>query len=592
MGYNIRLIDDVIDYFDQSQKEGLLFSADFQKAFDSLDWNFIFKTLDFFNFGPSFKQWIKTLYTLPVAKVKNNGHLSDEFSIQRGIRQGCPVSALLFILSIEIFGLRIRQELQLKGFNFGFPSKPIKIVQYADDCILLLNNRDELCTAISILDDFGIITGLKLNLSKCEGMWLGRNKCWQKNCKLFGIRWPNQLRCLGVYLGYSKEENIQMNWTSKIDKVQSILDSWSKRDLSLFGKIQVIKTFALSQFVLPATVLVVTPGIIKQIETMLYRFLWNGKPHKVKHLKVIRDVKHGGLNMVDVRSAFMSFKASWVQRFLRCEPSIHGWAQLAHSYLKPFLDCNAELIFNFDDTVYFPNIHYVSSFYKDVFSCYNKAFVKNRDDFISCITDEYLWGSKFFVKYEQGKNMVLFLRNWIRSGVNKVRDLCFVDEKSDVDRMHDKIVHKGNIYTEILTVRKALLPYQEYLKHGDRFAFVHESHDFNPKRSKDFYIQFRNMLTKDVPIASNYLCNYCTFDDLTFIFRTKVVEEKEMKLREFNFKLLHGILPCNTNLKRWKLRTTDNCDVCQESQSIEHLLWKCDYVKPLWSIVEKVCDLK
>ena len=142
MGYNIRLIDDIIDYFDQSQKEGLLISADFQKAFDRWDWNFMFKTLDFSKFGPSFKQWIKTLFTIPVAKVKNNGHLSNEFSIQRGIRQECPVSGLLFILSIEIFGLRIRQELHLKGFNFGFPSKPITIVQYADDCILLLNNRD------------------------------------------------------------------------------------------------------------------------------------------------------------------------------------------------------------------------------------------------------------------------------------------------------------------------------------------------------------------------------------------------------------------------------------------------------------------
>ena len=107
---------------------------------------------------------------------------------------------------------------------------------------------------------------------------------------------------------------------------------------------------------------------------MLYRFLWRGKPDKLKRLKVIRDVKHVGLNMVDVISAFMSFKASWVRRFLKCEPNIHCWAQLAHSYLKPYLGCNAELIFNFDDTVYFPNIHYISSFYKDVFSSDNKAF--------------------------------------------------------------------------------------------------------------------------------------------------------------------------------------------------------------------------
>ena len=62
--------------------------------------------------------------------------------------------------------------------------------------------------------------------------------------------------------------------------------------------------------------------------------------------------------------------------------------------------------------------------------------------------------------------MVLGLRNWIRSGVNKLRDLCFVDGKLDMDSMYDIIVHKGNIYTEILTVREALLPYQEYLRGG------------------------------------------------------------------------------------------------------------------------------
>ena len=206
MGYNIRLIDDVVDYFDRFQKKGILFMADFQKAFDSLDWGFMFKTLDFFKFGPSFKRWIRTLYTLPVGRIKNNGYLSDVFSISRGIRQGCPVSALLFILAIELFGLRIRQEIDLRGFDFGFPEKTLKMVQYADDCILLLNNVDEMCTVISILDYFGNVSGLQLNLSKCEGLWLGQNKCRQKNCTLFGIRWPDQIRCLGIYIGYSTDK--------------------------------------------------------------------------------------------------------------------------------------------------------------------------------------------------------------------------------------------------------------------------------------------------------------------------------------------------------------------------------------------------
>ena len=88
MRYNIRLTEVVIDNFDKLQMNGVMFFADFQKAFDSLDWNFRFSTLDFFNFGPSFKDWIRTLYASPVGKVKNNGYMSDEFSISRGIRQG------------------------------------------------------------------------------------------------------------------------------------------------------------------------------------------------------------------------------------------------------------------------------------------------------------------------------------------------------------------------------------------------------------------------------------------------------------------------------------------------------------------------
>ena len=80
-----------------------------------------------------------------------------------------------------------------------------------------------------------------------------------------------------------------MNWTSKINTVESILESWSKRDLSLFGRIQILKTFTLSQFVLPAALLV-PPDKIKQIESISYKFLWRGKD-KVKRAKVIRESK-------------------------------------------------------------------------------------------------------------------------------------------------------------------------------------------------------------------------------------------------------------------------------------------------------------
>ena len=91
--------------------------------------------------------------------------------------------------------------------------------------------------------------------------------------------------------------------------------------------------------------------------------------------------------------------------------SIHTWAQLANYLLKPFLQSHKELIFSFDDSVNFPELQLLNSFYRDVLTCYSKTFVKDKDTFVSGTKDKYLWGYKFIVKRGNGKNMALFFRN-------------------------------------------------------------------------------------------------------------------------------------------------------------------------------------
>ena len=75
---------------------------------------------------------------------------------------------------------------------------------------------------------------------------MGRDKYKQEKCTLFGIKWPKQIRCLGIYVGHSEETNVQQNFTNKLENVEQILESWNTRKLSLFGKVQIIKTFAIS----------------------------------------------------------------------------------------------------------------------------------------------------------------------------------------------------------------------------------------------------------------------------------------------------------------------------------------------------------
>ena len=587
MGSNIRLVSDVIEYYDKTNNSGILLMLDFRKAFDSLGWNFLLKTLHFFNFGPSFIRWIETIYHKPFACIKNNGYLSDTFDISRGIRQGCPVSALLFVLCVEVLAIKIRNSNTLKGFNFGFENKPVKIAQYADDGILFLNDKNELCSALNILEIFGRMSGLILNIEKCEGLWLGRSKFLQTNCKLFGIKWPEQFRCLGIYLGHNKQLNERKNFTEKIDQIEETLKNWEKRELSLIGRVQVIKTFALSKLVFPATLLHTPEHIIKRFNTILFKFLWRSKD-KVKRIKVIQDMKNGGLNMIDLQSFIKSLVAGWILRIQAADPNIYSWVQLPKHYLQKLHEVGLNLRFNFDESVVFLETDNVPSFYREAFKYYNKAFVSTKDDFEKSIMSQPLWGNKFITHCIRCRKNVLFLRNWIRGGIRKVGDLKFKHGILDETFIFQKITCKTNLYTEIMLVKNALRPYTQSIIQGNNDTSVFTK--VKLLKSKDIYNTLKNHLTCNANMTgiSNYLIPFCNRDVEVSAFEAKVALEGEIKLKEFNFKLLHGCLPCNRNLMKWNIKDNDHCDVCGESQTLEHLLYECCYVQPLWHTVEVV----
>ena len=103
--------------------------VDYEKAFDSVEWDFVYECLDFFNFSDKIISWVKTLYKNISSCLINNGALSDFLMPSRGVRQGCPLSPYLFILSAEIFAISIRMNDKIKGIyilkafcgTFSFP---------------------------------------------------------------------------------------------------------------------------------------------------------------------------------------------------------------------------------------------------------------------------------------------------------------------------------------------------------------------------------------------------------------------------------------------------------------------------------------
>ena len=97
MGENTRLLYDLMHYLEENDMDGLLLLIDFEKVFDSIEWKFLQKALNSFNFGPSICKWFETFYVDSKSCMINNGHISNFFNLEGGCCQGDPLSPYLFI---------------------------------------------------------------------------------------------------------------------------------------------------------------------------------------------------------------------------------------------------------------------------------------------------------------------------------------------------------------------------------------------------------------------------------------------------------------------------------------------------------------
>ena len=122
-------------------------------------------------FGTSIKKWVCTFYTNIESAAFNNGFLTKWFRPSRGVRQGCPLSPYLFILSAEIMANKLRQEPGIKGIKIV--GNELKLSQYADDTNLFCADLASVENAFEAVENFGNLAGLKLNRKKTKAIWLG-----------------------------------------------------------------------------------------------------------------------------------------------------------------------------------------------------------------------------------------------------------------------------------------------------------------------------------------------------------------------------------------------------------------------------------
>ena len=269
----VRTISDVMEFTKIRDYQGIMSAIDFEKAFDSLNWNFLLKSLEFFGFGESFLGWIKTFYKNISSCVINNGFSTPSFNLKRGVRQGDPLSPSLFIIVLELLAVYIRNNDQIKGI--AVDGSEIKLVIFADDMTSFVRDKLSYHTLFDTIDLFGTYSVLKVNHDKTEILLLGN---MDVSCSELGVDEISKVtKIIGVYFTFNHSFFYKLNFESIEKSLRGLLKGWSWRGLTLLGKIQVIKSFAIPKILYRVDLISNKKEFIKKNKYFIILFCLEGK---------------------------------------------------------------------------------------------------------------------------------------------------------------------------------------------------------------------------------------------------------------------------------------------------------------------------
>lgn len=584
IGENTRLLYDVMQYTDQNKIPGQLLLIDFEKAFDSVSWKFISKSLVFFNFGPGIINLIKLLYKDAKLCVMQHGIFSEFFTIGRGCRQGDPSSPYLFLLCAEILGILIRSNQDITGIKIGV--KEYKLFQYADDTGILLDGTEKsLRCTLHLLDQYAKYSGLKPNLEKTKCVWLGSKKSsLEVLCPEHNLCWTRDpFVVLGIKFSTNLQKILDLNFEDKLLEIEKLVKIWSRRPLSVPGRITVVKTIMLSKLTHLLTSLP-RPGraYLKKLEKILFKYIWNGKIDRISRCQLVQDYGLGGLRMIDLDAFATSLKLSWIQKMLT---SNTVWSELCNTIVQGQLD----MIFTMGDAYVKKKLNNLKNvFWSEVFetlTVFRALFDHDRGELLY----HSLWyNSKILID-----NQVVFYRQWYNKGIHTIGDLL---NKDGLMMSYEEFCNRyfRPMITTFAGLRNAILETYPWLK--DTSHCVQYPHC--PKYlytilcNKKFGIKIYDLLVKSKlkdKKHEKYKEKWKT--ELNLVNKDEKWWEKinyavksplEVKLRWFQYRIIHRILGTNAFLCKIGIVDSPLCTFCKESpETIVHLFVNCRVVGQL-----------
>ena len=589
IGENIRTTSDILSFCMSNKKSALITLIDFEKAFDSVRWSFLLKCLKAFNFGKSFMSWANIIYTNIESCVTNNGKSSHFFTLERGIRQGCCLSALLFIIVVEVLATSIRSSNSIKGIVIG--DNEFKINQLADDTTLFTQDINSLKNALDLLDHFTLCSGLKTNKDKTEAIPINTIKSSDIS---LGIKWKEgNFKTLGIWFSTDEQEMSKVNCSEKISSIRKILNLWSCRNLTIFGKVIILKSLVISQIINLCSMIYIPEYFIKEVDEMCFEFLWGkGKRPKVKRNVVTKSIEMGGIKMINFRNLVTSLKAMWVKRLLLNENSEKlkaKWKDLSISSCKiedkQLLLHKLSPIFKNQD---------IPLFYQQMLDSWFNFF-SVKPETLQEILSEKIAHNKFILI---GGSVIKSNQSILeKTGITRISDMCIssrLKSKEELEEEYDcklSTIHYNSLISAIPT------DWKKKLKKGrcpdsKNADIAHIGVNIANLNNKIIYesLTFKPAM----PCAEMKWVEYypiLEMLDWKTVYSLPSMVTKNTKLYSLQFQVIHRYFGCNYNLHIWNITESPFCLYCKEIDTIEHYFYYCKELDIVWKRLRKISNV-
>ncbi|XP_073780380.1 transposon TX1 uncharacterized 149 kDa protein [Danio rerio] len=295
---SLLLIRDAICYARDRNIRLVVLNLDFEKAFDRISHQFLFKVLKKMGFPGKFIAWVGLLYKDLNSKIIVNGHLSKAVNIHSGVRQGCPLSPLLYVACIEPLAQILRRDKWISGFKVpGTGGLEATCLLYMDDVTLLTSDLSTARRAMDLTDWFGRASGAKLNRNKSEAQLFGPWDNIQPEGLDMVFRRDDHFKVLGVK--FDKEGGGRENWNDILGKVRQRLGFWVLRQLTIEGKILIYKAVILPLMLLVCSVFSPPRHFLLELERAVFYFIWGSKWERLRREVVKKKTENGGKGLPD-----------------------------------------------------------------------------------------------------------------------------------------------------------------------------------------------------------------------------------------------------------------------------------------------------